>query len=709
MVAVAAGPLLHGRRSGGAGAALRPSQPKNQGEAKLYYRRDIDGLRAVAVVPVVLFHAGVRGFSGGFVGVDVFFVISGYLITSLISEEIRQGRFSIVAFYERRVRRIIPALVLVLLVSSALAALLLFPIQFDSFAKSLFATMLFASNMLFWRETGYFAAPASQQPLLHTWSLAVEEQFYVVFPLALVFIHRWLKGGWVAWLAPLAVLSFALSVWGVAHHPYGTFYLAPTRAWELLLGSLLALGAFPRVPSRLFMEVAGAAGLGLIAWGVVTLSTTSPFPGVNALYPCVGAALVIYSGQAASTYAKTLLATGPLVFIGLISYSLYLWHWPLLVFAPLWNIYELTPVQTAAVVALSFVAATLSWRFVEAPFRRRGGVFTRQRVFAAAGAASFALAAFGLFGHFSQGWPARVPSAVAGIEAYSRSVNPRESECMSFPGQKIPLSRACDYGAAVPPSYVVWGDSHADTLVDAIGKVAKKHNAAVKFLVSPSCPPILGVQRTDPLFDCLTDNRDFMDYVLGNDAIKTVILISRYAVYVEGWTDELGPAERGSQPSPYITDAGATVSDHEGRRQLFKAQLQTTVGKLLGAGKRVVLVYPVPEVGYDVPTTLARVAMARRPLDSFTRPFRLYEKRQAFIFQALDGLGQSDGLVRIYPHERLCDATRCIVSADGKPLYRDDDHLSLAGADYVAPLFDSVFEPRTSAAVANRKGPPTSR
>ena len=194
--------------------------------------------------------------------------------------------------------------------SSVLATWLLLPGQFNSFAKSLFATMLFASNVLFWRETGYFAAPASEQPLLHTWSLAVEEQFYVVFPLVLCVIHRWLKGRWVAWLAPLAILSFALSVWGVGHKPGAAFYLAPTRAWELLLGSLLALEAFPRLPSRLLMEVLAAAGLGLIAWGVVGLSATSPFPGLNALYPCLGAALVIYSGQATPTYTKDIARNG---------------------------------------------------------------------------------------------------------------------------------------------------------------------------------------------------------------------------------------------------------------------------------------------------------------------------------------------------------------------------------------------------------------
>ena len=209
------------------------------------YRKDIDGLRALAVVPVVLFHAGVKAFSGGFIGVDVFFVISGYLITSLIVGEIEQGRFSIIRFYERRVRRIFPALFTLLIFVSVAASRLMMPKQFDEFATSVFATALFISNIVFWKEGGYFAEPAIEKPLLHTWSLAVEEQFYIAFPLFLFIVHRWLKGRWIAWLAPLVFASFAIGVWGVAHKPSATFYLAPTRAWELLLGSLLAVRAIP--------------------------------------------------------------------------------------------------------------------------------------------------------------------------------------------------------------------------------------------------------------------------------------------------------------------------------------------------------------------------------------------------------------------------------------------------------------------------------
>ena len=552
----------------------------------MYYRRDIDGLRAAAVVPVVLFHAGVPGFSGGFVGVDVFFVISGYLITALIAEEIRNERFSIVTFYERRVRRIFPALIAVLVASAALATMLLFPSQFRIFARSVVAAMLFSSNILFWLKTGYFAPPTGGQALLHTWSLAVEEQFYIVFPVMLFLVHRWLSGRWIAWLAPLAILSFVVSVWGVTHAPTATFYLAPTRAWELLLGSLLALHAFPRLPSRPLMEVMAVVGLAAIAWAVVTLSGSSPFPGANALFPCLGTALVIYSGEVTPTYVKRLLGLPPLVFIGLISYSLYLWHWPLLVFARLWSGGELTASGTVGVIAISSAAAVLSWQFVEKPFRGPGRTLTRRQLFTFAGAASVVLVAFGSYGYFSQGWPRRLPAEVARIDAYSFSYDRRADDCTSVPGHLVPPSLACIFGASVPPSFAVWGDSHAGALVGAIGDLAKRHRAAVVFLGSSSCPPLLGVERTDPSYACAAENDKSMKFLLASKSITTVMLISRYALYVEGWSDALGPAERESNELPYITDNSGAVLGAQDRRSLLKTALARTVATLLNAEEK---------------------------------------------------------------------------------------------------------------------------
>ncbi len=656
------------------------------------YRRDIDGLRAIAVLPVVFFHAGVPGFSGGFVGVDVFFVISGYLITSLIVEDLRGGHFSILDFYERRVRRILPALLVVLMASSVLAAWLLMPHPFREFSSSVVATLSFASNVLFWRRTGYFADPALEQPLLHTWSLAVEEQFYVVFPLLLLVVHRWFGGRWIAVVAPLAVLSFALSLWGVARAPSAAFYLAPFRAWELLLGSLVALGAFRRLSGGWNAEMLAAAGLGAIAWSVFALTPASPFPGANALLPCVGAALLLHSGGNGGTRVHRLLATGPLVFVGLISYSLYLWHWPLLVFAPIWNVYELTAAGTTVVVALSFVAATLSWRFVEAPFRRKDGLFGgRGRLFASVATASVALVAFGLFGRISDGWPARIPDRVVELAGYATSENPRQRECFDQPGSPVRVDRSCNFGAAVTPSVAVWGDSHADAMITAIGAVAARHDASALFFGSTGCPPIVGVEPGFRQGACLARNAEVLERILRDPNLETVILIARYALYIDGHSRTYGPAEADDPTDYLLTDASGAHLAPPARQALFERQLRATVDSLERARKRVVVVYPVPEVGYSVPTTLAALAMKGVSPASFTRPFALYEARQRYIFGVLDGLNARSGIVRLYPHRRLCDGEVCAVYAEGAPLYCDDDHLDLEGASFIADMFDVAF------------------
>lgn len=328
--------------------------------SELRYRPDIDGLRAVAVLAVVLFHAGISSISGGFVGVDVFFVISGFLITTIIVKEIRRGDFSLTVFYERRIRRILPAFFVVMLFSAVVAYSLLLPQDFENFGKSLVAASLSVSNLLFWRESGYFDSTAELKPLLHTWSLGVEEQFYLFFPLLLMFIARFFKQRWTLWIVLIAFSSLLLSAWGAKHQPSATFYLLPTRAWELALGGLLAMGGVPPIHQRFWREIEALLGLGLIVWGISALTPESSFPGLNALYPCLGAALVIHAGSSGPSMVGNVLSWRPLVLIGLISYSLYLWHWPLLVFAKYYLIRPLTTLETSTVVASSFVAAIAS-------------------------------------------------------------------------------------------------------------------------------------------------------------------------------------------------------------------------------------------------------------------------------------------------------------------------------------------------------------
>ena len=358
-----------------------------------HYRPDIDGLRAVAVIPVVLFHSkislfGASVFPGGFVGVDIFFVISGYLISNILLHDIDRDKFSILKFYERRIRRIFPALFTVLLVATAAAFVILLPGalgEMDYFGTHLFGATFFYSNYQFMSETGYFAAAAEDNPLLHLWSLAVEEQFYIVFPVYLYLVSRFFRDR--LGLATMAVLlvSLVYSIYLVQNNPADAFYSTPARAWELMLGAILAI--FPRKAplDQRVAQVLGAAGLGFIAYSILFYSAQTPFPGAAALLPCVGAALILYTGQTNMTLAGRLLSTSAFRYPGLISYSLYLWHWPVLVFYRLYAITPVSQMETAMLMVAMTAAAWASWKFVEAPFRTRN-VLARQRPLFAAGA-----------------------------------------------------------------------------------------------------------------------------------------------------------------------------------------------------------------------------------------------------------------------------------------------------------------------------------
>ncbi|MFG1393934.1 acyltransferase family protein [Xanthobacter agilis] len=365
----------------------------------LAYRPDIDGLRAVAVGSVVLFHGGFSLFGGGFVGVDVFFVISGFLITSIIADDLERGRFSLVDFYDRRIRRILPALFLVLFTTVAIGAFILLPTQMENLAGSLIPATLFYANIHFMGLESYFAPAAEELPLLHLWSLAVEEQFYIVFPLLLFVLMR--VGGRrlaVIGLFAVALVSLVIAQVELQEAPRRAFFLLSSRAWELLVGALIALAPLPKVPPKVAAGL-GALGLGALLIPVFLYNRNTSFPGVAALPPVLGAALLIYSGRhAARGPAARLLALPGLVYVGRISYSLYLWHWPLLAFAFIYRGRALTPLLAAGIILLAVALSALSLRYVEAPLRRAGAGGGRRAVRFAAAAAVMLVAVFGARG-----------------------------------------------------------------------------------------------------------------------------------------------------------------------------------------------------------------------------------------------------------------------------------------------------------------------
>lgn len=452
------------------------------------YRSEIDGLRAVAVVPVILFHAKFAAFSGGFVGVDVFFVISGYLITSLVLAELERGRFSFRRFYERRIRRLAPALILVVLATVPPALLLMTPTQLKDYAQSVVAVALLASNVLFWIQSGYFVPSAEMKPLLHTWSLAVEEQFYLLFPLLLVLTWRRAPGRVVLMMLGLGVLSVAAMVVLLRVNPTGNFFLAPSRFWELIAGALCA-GRTLRLPPAA-AEAASGLGLAMIAVSVALFDETTPFPSAWTLLPVAGTVLVILcAGQAPRV--RALLSLRPLVWIGLISYSAYLWHQPLFAFARLASLEPPGPAAYLALIAATLLLAHLTWRWVERPFRHPppgSWAASPPRLWAGYVAASAALIAFGLAGHVSRGFPDRLSAEARAILAWLDHAPTRRTPDPCFinteTGTVDTLRDRCLGGG---PAVFLIGDSHAQALTQGLQDVA-----GLSWMTGSACPPIRG-------------------------------------------------------------------------------------------------------------------------------------------------------------------------------------------------------------------------
>jgi peptidoglycan/LPS O-acetylase OafA/YrhL len=443
-----------------------------QKNSALAYRADIDGLRAIAVLLVLAYHLGIPRFHGGFIGVDVFFVISGFLISSVILAQISASKFSIFSFYERRIRRLFPALLVMMFVTSLLAYKYFLPTELLDYAKSLLAATFSVSNIYFWRQSGYFDAPAAMKPLLHTWSLAVEEQFYIVFPLFLVLIRRLFPNKLRISVVAIALISFAVSAVGAFKSPISTFYLAHTRAWELLLGTILTLKILPAISGRIARNIAAAVGVLLILGAGYLFTNATPFPGIAALAPCMGAALIIAGGESGSSLVGRALSLRPLVFIGLISYSLYLWHWPLIVFQGVGTLLVSGVSDRIAKVVIllaSFVIATLSWRFVELPFRSGRLKLTGATVFKAGFAGVSVLGAIAAVMLMLHGIPSRFPADAVRVASYMDYSSPDEyriGTCFISSGYSFKDfdSGKCLREDETKKNYLLIGDSHAAQL-----------------------------------------------------------------------------------------------------------------------------------------------------------------------------------------------------------------------------------------------------
>jgi peptidoglycan/LPS O-acetylase OafA/YrhL len=498
------------------------------------YRADIDGLRALAVVPVVLYHIGVPGFAGGFVGVDIFFVISGYLICGMIDEDIRNETFSIGNFYKRRVMRILPALFAMFLVTSFLAYIYCLPVELKDYAYSLASAAGSVSNVYFAATAGYFDAPAATKPLLHTWSLGVEEQFYLLTPLLMLLAYRVFPKRAKVLLAVIAALSFAAALAVSYRNTTFVFYLTPFRAWELALGALLPIKFIPAPVTEFQRNLCGTTGL-LLVFGVILLGSASAPLLSRTFLASVGAALIIASSESGPSLAGKLLSLRPIVFVGLISYSLYLWHWPLMVFqrtdAAFFQYSSTAAVRLALIVTATGVA-WLSWKFIEIPFRTWAKATRKTLVFGAASAAmASAMALCGLVLQLG-GAPFRFPERVVAIGTYlgyDPSAAFRSGHCyLSTNRQQLDVQR-CMQLDPKRPNYLLVGDSHAAHLWFGLSSSMPEVNI-MQATASACRPAILPVSSLDLRACPKLMQYVFNDFLVKNKVDKVLLSAS--------WKDE---------------------------------------------------------------------------------------------------------------------------------------------------------------------------
>lgn len=501
------------------------------------YRPDIDGLRTIAVVPVVIYHAGL-GLPGGFVGVDVFFVISGFLITTLLYEDIEAGSFSILNFYERRARRIFPALFTMIFVTMCVSLIILTPFDLDSFSKSAISATAFVANIWFYAQEGYFTEASELKPLLHTWSLGVEEQFYVLFPILLWAIYKVFGTKPLLWvLSFLALMSFALAEILVRSNPSAAFYLPHFRAWELLLGSILAI-AMARgwtLPNNgMIISAVAFLGLALIMIPIVTFGPEIQFPGLSAFFPVLGSVLLIATGRHPSSLVARVLGTAPMVFVGQLSYSLYLWHWPVIVFVYYTNGEDLSTVQGAICVIITVVISYLSWRFVEQPTRNR--VFPSQnKVFAVSLSAMLVIFGLNTLTVNSDGFPARMPESFNALLESSNLLHDRR-DCHFVTVDRARSNDICRRGdLTAAPVFALVGDSHADAVSPAIFAAAEKLGLSGYQFTNAGFRPLIDVSHSSS-----TGTQDlttaFVEFAHANSEISVIFITAYWQHLLTGYT-----------------------------------------------------------------------------------------------------------------------------------------------------------------------------
>lgn len=681
--------------------------------SNISYRQDIDGLRAIAVLSVLFFHLNNNFLSGGFVGVDIFFVISGFLITKILIKDIENNNFSFSLFYIKRVRRIFPVLFVVLFACLIMATLTLTAEDFKWFAKTLKYASLQISNILFQRQVGYFDPEFEGMPLLHTWSLGVEEQFYLIWPVMLLLLFKFKKCKNIPFygLITISIISLLLSQYLInTDHQRVAFFSLPSRLWELGLGGMLAFNKIKRPENNKINEILGVAGLILISFSIFTIKSDS-FPGLMALLPCLGAGLVIFSGdKEKTTVTAKILSNKILVFIGLISYSLYLWHWPIIIFYK-----EYTGQVNLSAIAAIFISfasifiSYFSWKFIENPFRKRKQLKEESSFYLIIGRTKnkikqcrvnlynpiiIALILIISFAVISKnikktGWEWRMSEL--GDDSLNTINSISESDCIKKRDKDgyLILNKCIIGDNKEAPEVFLLGDSHAQHYVTSVIDWAKRKNLTVLLHSGGGCPPIFDIKIEDRL-PCIDTQKRIREDLRNNvDSVKYVFMAARWSLYMND-----------SIPKFLLNDINSekSTSSLEVAKRIFDLHLQKTL-QIIGK-KKIILLGEVPS----------------SPNNSFIQQFKKksrlfiykkfphysedkmhdistkkdYELKVGYINEVMNKASVTNKNVTFFdPTDYFCDDKFCFYkNKNSKLLYKDDNHLNINGGHYIGKYFD---------------------
>jgi len=627
------------------------------------YRPDIDGMRAVAVMLVLVFHFSLlTAVNAGFLGVDVFFVISGFLITSILLEQLEAGTFSFGAFYLNRIRRLAPSLLVVLLVVVGLGAFFLFPSEFIELSRQVLASQFYAANFYYWRTINYFGLGVHEVFLLHTWSLAVEEQFYLIYPACILALRQYFGRHFWLFIFIGFLASFCLNITFVTSKPEAAFYLLPTRAWELLAGALVLPIAANCTRNKIANEMIGLLGAALIVVGVTCYRSEYHFPGFYALLPTLGAACLLLSGRFGNTTTARLLSFKPVVHVGKISYSLYLIHWPVNVFASQ-IIGDYSMKWRIAMFAASVVLAEFVYFAVETPARHRKILGTKNwLLFSYAGGLVTTVLVVSIV-FISHGLPGRYPAEVLRLASFVNDRTDPLTECESAP-QSIETSiMSCRLGVSgKKATWLIYGDSHAWAAQAAFDKWLKLNGQSGLLIFRHACPPVNGIHFIDTKDSCFLFNQSVARFVEGNAGITDIVLVSTWKWPTEG----------------LLNAAGVPLAKKDSL-QLFTDSLLGTIKHFYDLGRRVYVWEPVPGGRKSVPLALADAALEHRPPNiEFYLPEYMSENRLFF-----GALSRSHLWIQgsFSPAHTLCSTGKCIVENEGTPLYFDNAHITKSSAD----------------------------